>query len=82
MFYEFESQSLFLTNIEDGGESNRISVTAMDWLIPLNCHFLIIASVDIQKHVKKQQSNVKFLRNSLYRVNHNYLLFEIEQVEV
>ena len=30
MFYEFESQSLFLTNIEDGGESNSISVTAMD----------------------------------------------------
>ena len=45
MFYEFESQSLLLTKIEDGGESNRISVTAMDWLIPLNYHFLIIASV-------------------------------------
>ena len=45
MFYEFESQSLFLTKIEDDGESNSISVTAMDWLIPLNCHFLIIASV-------------------------------------
>ena len=82
MFYEFESQSLLLTKIEDGGESNRISVTAMDWLIPLNYHFLIIASVgsktaqkecgNIQKHGKKHQNNVKFLRNSLYRVNHDY----------
>ena len=30
MFYEFERQSLFLTKIEEGGESNSISVTAMD----------------------------------------------------
>ena len=41
MFYEFESQSLFLTKIEDCGESNSISVTAMDWLIALNWAFLL-----------------------------------------
>ena len=33
MFYEFESQSLFLTKTEEGGENNCILVTGMDWLI-------------------------------------------------
>ena len=45
MFYEFESQSLFLKETKDDGENNCILVTGMDWLIPLNCHFLIIADV-------------------------------------
>ena len=30
MFYEFESQSLFLTETKDGGENNCILVTGVD----------------------------------------------------
>ena len=76
MFYEFESQSLFLTETKDDGENNCILVTGMDWLIPLNCHFLIIADVcsktaeeecgNIQRLVRKQQNNVKVFFKTAY----------------
>ena len=76
MFYEFESQSLFLTETKEGGESNCILVTGVDWLIPLNCHFLIIAVVgsktaeeewgNIQKLVRKQQNNVNVFLKTAY----------------